>query len=60
MPHSDKLRGIEKWRQTGPDTLELDLTLTDPEALTKPWVVKKVYDRTMGNQQVELRDRQCH
>jgi hypothetical protein len=60
VPHSEKLTAMEKWKQTGPDTLELELTLRDPEALTKPWVVKKVYDRTMGNERVELRDRQCH
>ncbi len=61
VPHSDKLTGLEKWRQTGPDTLELELTLTDPTALTKPWVVKKTYDRTRGDEKyLELRDRQCH
>ena len=60
VPHSDKLQGLEKWRQTGPDTLELELTLTDTGAFTKPWTVKKIYDRTKGNELVELRDRQCH
>jgi hypothetical protein len=57
VPHSDKLSAIERWRQTGPDTLELEITITDPVALTKPWTVKKVYDRKMG---IEIRDRQCH
>lgn len=61
VPHSDKLTAVEKWRQTGPDTLELELTLTDPSALTKPWTVKKTYDRIMGSAKyLELRDRQCH
>jgi hypothetical protein len=60
VPHSDKLRSVEKWRQTSPDVLELQLTLTDPVALTKPWTVTKVFDRTKGNEQIELRDRQCH
>jgi hypothetical protein len=60
VPHSDKLQGLEKWRQTGTDTLELELTLTDTGAFTKPWVVKKTYDRIKGNDLVELRDRQCH
>ncbi len=61
VPHSEKLQAIEKWRQTGPDTLELELTMTDPLALTKPWTVKKTYNRTRGNEEyLELRDRQCH
>jgi hypothetical protein len=61
VPHSDKLTAVERWWQTGPDTLTMELTLTDPTALTKPWVVTKLYDRTMGDvQYVELRDRQCH
>ena len=61
VPHSDKLTGVEKWRQIGPDTLELELTLTDPTALTKPWTVKKTYDRIKGDEKyLELRDRQCH
>jgi hypothetical protein len=61
VPHSDKLTAVEKWWQTGPDTLQLEITLTDPVALTKPWVVTKTYDRTMADvQYLELRDRQCH
>lgn len=61
VPHSERLTAVEKWTQSGPDTLDLELTLTDPVALTKPWTVKKTYDRTMGNvQYVEIRERQCH
>jgi hypothetical protein len=61
VPHSDKLTAVEKWRQTGPDTLELELTLTDATALTQPWTVKKTYDRIRGDEKyLELRDRQCH
>jgi hypothetical protein len=61
VPHSEKLTAVEKWTQTGPDTLQLDLTLTDPEAFTKPWVVTKTYDRIMGNAKyLEIRERQCH
>jgi hypothetical protein len=61
VPHSDKLTTVEKWRQTGPDTLEMELTMKDPVALTRPWTVKKIYDRTMGDVKfLEVRDRQCH
>jgi hypothetical protein len=61
VPHSENLTAVEKWWQTGPDTLQLEITLTDPDALTKPWVVQKTFDRTMGDVKfLELRDRQCH
>ena len=61
VPHSDKLTALEQWRQTGPDTLELELTLTDPTAFTKPWTVKKTYDRIRADEKyLELRARQCH
>jgi len=61
VPHSDKLTAVEKWWQTGPDTLQVEITFTDPTALSKPWVVNKIYDRTMGDvKYLEIRDRQCH
>lgn len=36
MPHSDQLRVIERLTQTGPDTIENDVTLIDPLALSTP------------------------
>lgn len=45
MRHSEALRIVERFKLTGPDTLEVQTTLTDPEALTKPWTRAAVYGR---------------
>jgi hypothetical protein len=36
-PHSEKMHLVERIRRTGPKTLLVDLTITDPVAYTKPW-----------------------
>src|SRR6185436_16394337 len=36
-PHSDNLRIRERFRLTGPDTMTVETTLIDPEALTEPF-----------------------
>jgi hypothetical protein len=36
--HSENMRLEERYRRTGRDTLELTMTITDPEIYTKPWV----------------------
>jgi hypothetical protein len=43
--HSEKMRIVERMRLSGPDTLEIETTITDSEALTKPWTSKSVYGR---------------
>ena len=35
--HSDQLRVTERFRRVDHDHLELDITMTDPKALAKPW-----------------------
>jgi hypothetical protein len=40
-PHSEQLHVIERWRRVSPITAQMDLTLEDPAAYTKP--VKKQY-----------------
>jgi len=42
---SEKARYTERIRQTAPDVLENQLTVTDPVALTKPWTFVKHYRR---------------
>jgi hypothetical protein len=44
-PHSDKLQMRERIRLVDADTIENEITLTDPVAFTKPWVVKRYYRR---------------
>jgi hypothetical protein len=45
VPYSDKLTAVERIRRTGPDRLEIDTVLTDPEAFTAPFAMHRVYIR---------------
>ncbi len=42
---SDNAHFVERLRQTGPDRIESDITITDPETLEQPWEVHMVYNR---------------
>jgi len=37
-PHSEEMRLQERYRRVDKDTLELTMTLTDPETYSRPWV----------------------
>ena len=43
--HSDKMRIEERFRLTGPDTMEIVTTVSDPVALTKPFTSTKTLAR---------------
>jgi hypothetical protein len=45
MRHSDKMRIVERFRLAAPDRLEIETTITDAEALTKPWTATRAYGR---------------
>jgi hypothetical protein len=45
MPHGEKLRVVERYELTAPDTLHVKLTLTDPETFTAPWDAQLTYKR---------------
>jgi hypothetical protein len=45
VEHSDKLTVLEKFRLASPDKLEVEVTLNDPQAFTRPWTVKRTYTR---------------
>jgi hypothetical protein len=36
------MRLVERYKRVDADNLELDMTLTDPKAYTKPWVGDKI------------------
>ena len=44
-PHSDKMTLVERMRLRTPDVWEDQITITDPVAFTKPWVVTRTYMR---------------
>jgi hypothetical protein len=37
FPYSDKMKIVERFKLTGPDTLSIETTLIDPEAFTAPY-----------------------
>ena len=38
VPHSNQLHVVERFHRVDRDNLELQITMTDPKALAKPWV----------------------
>jgi hypothetical protein len=47
-PHSGRMRIVERFRLTGPDTMTVQTTVTDPEALTAPWTTTRTWARQRG------------
>jgi hypothetical protein len=43
VPHSDQLKVIERIRRPTPTTLEVDITIEDPVAFTRPWKGQRFY-----------------
>ena len=37
VPHSDKMKIVERFRLTDPDTMTIETTVSDPEVLTAPY-----------------------
>jgi len=37
FPYSEKMKVVERYHLTGPDTMTIETTLVDPEALTMPY-----------------------
>jgi hypothetical protein len=42
-PYSDKLTVVERFRRVSPTRLEIETTLTDPEAFLAPFTMKRAY-----------------
>jgi hypothetical protein len=43
--HSDALRVVERYRMTGPDTIEYEATIEDSKVFTKPWTLRLALHR---------------
>jgi hypothetical protein len=41
----EKLRLVERWTRTGPNTLEYAVTIEDPTVWTRPWTVKQEFTK---------------
>jgi hypothetical protein len=57
LQHSDKIHVAERIRLTAPDLIEAQITVTDPEAFTKPWVVTRHYKR--GGPELQIMEYVC-
>ena len=47
-PHSDALHLVERIRRVDRDTMQIDVTIDDPKAYTKPWSGQVVYKLRPG------------
>ncbi len=45
VPHSDKMSVLEKFHLLDPNTMSIETTVTDPEALTAPYVTNRILKR---------------
>ena len=41
IPHSGKMRIVERFRLTGPDAMSIETTITDPDVLTAPYTTTR-------------------
>ena len=44
-PHSEKMKIVERFRLADADTMTIETTVTDPEALAAPWVSNRTLRR---------------
>jgi hypothetical protein len=44
-PHSDALHVVERIRRIDHDSMEIDFTIDDPKAYTKPWGTKLIFEQ---------------
>src|SRR4029079_2538804 len=45
VPHSDKMKIVERFRLTDPDTMNYETTITDPMVLTAPYTTTSTLRR---------------
>jgi hypothetical protein len=53
--HSDDMHIVERIRRTGPESIEIKQTITDPKVLAEPWTVSHFYKRGKD----DLREYEC-
>ena len=59
-PHSDKMKIVERFKLTDPDTMTIETTVTDPEALTAPFTSTRTLQAAprLDDRRVHLRREQ--
>jgi len=43
IPYSEKLTAVERIRRVSPTRLEIEMTLTDPDACVVPYTIRRAY-----------------
>jgi hypothetical protein len=54
LDHGPQLHVVERIRLTAPDTMEIRMTLTDPDVLQKPWHIVRTFTRHREWDQLEF------
>lgn len=57
--HSDQLKVVERFTRTGPDVMQYEATMTDPETFTRPWTIRMDLHRDT-DQYPTLLEYECH
>jgi hypothetical protein len=56
--HSDKLHVVERWTRTGPNSLNYEATIEDPNVFTRPWKISMPLYRRL-EKDAQLMDFKC-
>jgi hypothetical protein len=56
----ENLHAVERWTRTGPETLEVVGTFTDPTTWTRPWTYKEEYQLQNNEANRVYHDNRCH
>jgi hypothetical protein len=56
----ENLHLVERWRRTGPDTLEVVTTIDDPTTWTRPWTAIQEFDLQNSRENRIYTEPRCH
>src|SRR5258708_31977961 len=56
----ENLHLIERWTRTGPNSVDLVITVDDPTAWTKPWTAKRELTKQDGSFNRIYKEPRCH
>jgi hypothetical protein len=60
MGARENLHLVERWRRTGPNTLEYRVTIEDPTVWTRPWAVAQEFTRQSDKENRIYYEPRCH
>jgi hypothetical protein len=60
MGARENLHLVERWRRTGPDTLEYEVTVEDPTVWTRPWTMREEFTRQNEKENRIYYEPRCH